>query len=129
MAKEAPRRTRTPIHDSFRSRLSVQGKDPNYEYRIVNDTPGRIERFQEGGWEVVTEDNISIGERRLGAATELGSAKTVSVGQGTTGVLMKIKREWWDEDQAAKQAKVKQTTEHELQKAKQSGDYGDIKIS
>lgn len=127
MAREAARRSRTPIHDGFRSRLSVQGKDPNYEYRIVNDTPGRIDKFKEAGYEVVEDENVTIGDRRLTAPSQQGSAKTVSVGQGITGVLMKIKREWWEEDQAAKHAAAAKAVSTVISDAKSASDYGDIK--
>lgn len=127
-AAETNRKQRTPISDGFRSRLNVRGKDSNFEYRIVNDVDGRIEQFKEGGWEVVTDESVSIGERRITTPSEQGSARTVSVGNGITGVLMKIKREWWEEDQAAKAAKVKNSTDATLEDARKSGDYGSIKV-
>lgn len=129
MAREANRRTRTPVADSLRSRMGVKGKDPNYEYRWVNDTPGRIDSYKEAEWEVVTDDNIVVGERRINAPSQQGTPKTVAAGQGITAVLMKIKKEYYDEDQAAKHAKVHQLTQNKLDEAKNSGDYGTIKYN
>ncbi len=57
----------------LRPKLSVDGKDPNYEYRIVNDTPGRIAMFQQSGWELCTNDEVNTGNFRADQAAELGS--------------------------------------------------------
>ena len=129
MAKVARDNKRTPLTDGFRSRLKVQGKDPNYEYYIVNDTPGRVDDFKAAGWEPVTDDEVRIGENRVGLPTAEGSVKTVHVGGGQTGVLMKIKKEWWEEDQAAKRKRNIDLTKNQLSEAKQSSDFGDIKLS
>lgn len=117
------RKTRTPI-DGIRTRLNVRGKDPDYEYYIVNDVDDRVERHKEAGWEVVTDKETTIGERRVSAPTAEGSAKTVSVGQGLTGVLMRIKREWWEEDQARKVQATQDTVNATVRDANKSGDYG-----
>ena len=41
---------RTPV--SGRNVLTVSGKDPDYEYRVVNDEEDRITRFKDGGYEL-----------------------------------------------------------------------------
>ena len=130
MAKEATRvAKRTPISDQVRSKLKVTGKDPDYEYRIVTDKPGRLDMFKEGGWEVVTNDNPEvIGDRRVAAPTAEGAAKTVAVGHGDVGVLMKIRREFWDEDQAAKAARTKAELDAIMQKAKSDEFYGEVTL-
>ena len=129
MAREGTRKTRTPIDGDSRSRLRVDGKDAAYEYYIVNDIEGRVERMKEQDWEVVTDTNINIGDRRLSAPGQEGSAKTVSVGGGVTGVLMRIKREWWEADQAKKQTNATSLVNETLRDAKKNSDYGDVKIS
>lgn len=130
MAKEASRvAKRTPISDQLRSRLKVTGKDPDFEYRIVTDKPGRIDMFKEGGWEVVTKDSSEvIGDRRVATPTEEGSAKTVAVGHGEVGILMKIRKEFWEEDQAAKEARTKSELDAIMRKAKSDGLNGEIKL-
>ena len=127
--ERAKRKTRTPVTDSIRSRLRVDGKDPEFEYYIVNDTDGRIDLLKEAGWETVTDNGVKIGDRRVSNPTDTGSAKTVSVGGGVTGVLMKIPKEWWEEDQARKQQNATATVKQTIADAKAGGDYGDIKIS
>jgi len=83
-------------------------KDPNYEYRFVADDPlrpGRIARLKDLGYEMVTDDT-EVGQKVVDRATKVGSVVTRQGGQGVTLVLMRIPKEWYDEDQKAKQEKV-----------------------
>lgn len=128
MTVRTARKTRTPI-SGVRTRLNVRGKEDGYEYYIVNDTDDRVQRFQEGGWEVVSDKDVSIGERRVSVPTAEGSAKTVSVGGGVTGVLMKIKREYWEEDQARKHGVAQETVNETLRDAEKASDYGTVKYN
>jgi len=109
-----------------RNILTVAQKDPNYSYRWVNDTPGRIAAFKEGGYEVVTDDN-EVGDNTVDRGSKLGSAITKSVGGHTTAVLMRIPKEWYDEDQAAKQKDV-DILEATMRDQAQRGDYGSVKV-
>ena len=124
---ETARTTRNPIQDGFRSKLTVKGKDPDYEYRIVTDRDMRIADFEAAGWEKVTDPSVEIGERRVGIPKAESSARTVSVGGGDTGVLMKIKKEWWEEIQAVKNKRASDAVAQTIQDAKDSADY--VKIS
>lgn len=124
--KPQNRPQRVPVGQ--RNVLTVKGKDPNYEYRIVNDTEDRIVQFQEAGYELVADDSVNVGDKRVDAATSLGSAKAISVGQGTKAYLMRIKKEWYQEDQAAKLAHVSEIERATKEKAL-DGTYGDIKLS
>jgi hypothetical protein len=106
MAVSSAKRTRrTPINGT-RSRLSVRGKDPEYVYRIVNDIDDRIQTFQEMGYEIVIDDTVSVGDKRVANPTKEGSPVKVSVGQGVQAYVMRQKREWFEEDQKLKQAQV-----------------------
>lgn len=116
-----------------RSRLSVTGKDPNYEYRFVNDIGDRIQMFQEAGYELVSKDQHRIGDNRLDVAGPDGSNAVVSVGVKPNGdaqraYLMRIKKEWYDEDQQKKLENVKAFQES-LKKPNIEGAYGEIKIT
>ncbi len=119
---------RTPIHGR-RNKLTVKGQDPAYQYRVVNATDekgndtGRVQDFQDAGYEVVTDD-VKIGDKRVATAKQVGSPVEISVGQGVKAVLMRIKKEWYDEDQAAKAASIAET-EQSMNKA---GDYGKVEI-
>lgn len=124
MAK-SERPKRTPVGGK-RDILTVSNKDPNYEYRWVNDTPGRIQRFIDGGWEVVNHE-ADVGSKVVDKGTRLGSAVTKSVGGTITAVLMRINKEWYDEDQAAKQGNIDAL--EATMKQKSEADYGSLKIA
>ena len=104
--KRAPReRTkRTPVNG--RNVLTVEGKEPGYVYRIVNDVGDRINTFQEGGYELVESKAVKVGDRRLNNASAEGSKAQVSVGGGQKAFVMRIPKEWYDEDQLAKQTQI-----------------------
>ena len=118
--------SRTPV--GTRNILTVKGKDPNYVYRHVNDIDDRISMFQEAGYELVQDESVVVGDKRVNAASSLGSAKAVSVGQGTKAYLMRIKRDWYEEDQAKKLSNVADIERATKEKAL-DGTYGDLKLS
>ncbi len=71
--------------------------DDGFHYRVFNDNwqkePGRIIRARKAGYEIVEgTDHIAVGTNEDGSAIR--------------GVLMKIKQEWYDEDQTEKQKVV-----------------------
>jgi len=103
MAREAANRPRRAPVDGPRSKMTVRGKDPSFEYYIATDKDGRIQDLQDRGWEIVEDSTVTIGDRRVSRPAETGSARTVDVGNGEIGYLMRIKREWWEEDQKAKE--------------------------
>lgn len=103
MTQRPTRKERIPVNGA-RDILTVKDKDPNYEYRWVIDVPGRLDKFKQAGYEVVTAD-LEIGQKAVDSNEKLGSAIITSRG-GATLVLMRIPKEWYDEDQKAKQDKV-----------------------
>jgi hypothetical protein len=111
-----------------RNVLNVSGKDPEYSYRIVNDLGDRVASLTEQGYEVVTDPKVKIGERRVVNPTQEGSVVTASVGGGVKAVLMKIKNEWFQEDQADKARRTAET-EMSMKKQASEGMYGKIEIS
>lgn len=117
---------RTPV--GTRNILTVKGKDPNYVYRIVNDIDDRVQQFKDAGYELVPEQTAAVGDKRVNAASSEGSNKQISVGQGTKAYLMRIKREWYDEDQAAKQGQVAALERATKEKAL-DGTYGELEIT
>lgn len=116
---------RTPI--GTRNILTVKNKDPNYVYRIVNDVDDRIQQFKDAGYELV-ESDVAVGDKRVNSATSPGSIKEVSVGQGTKAFVMRIKREWNEEDQLRKQQLVAAQEQATKEKAL-NGTYGELKLS
>lgn len=51
---ETQRQRRSPTA-GLRDKLTIHDRDPNYVYRWVRNDEGRIERFKEIGYEVVTQ--------------------------------------------------------------------------
>jgi len=128
-AKETPKRV-------VRKSLSQQGpqsifgeKDPNFHYRFVNDVGSRVYNFQQAGYELVADDGLVVGDSRVSDASNLGSAHRVVGDGGTVSVLMKIKKEWFEEDQAKKAAAVDEQEKAMKQNNSVAGDYGSVKIS
>lgn len=118
---------RIPVFEAKRNAISVTDQDPNFEYRIVNDVNDRIQLFQRGGWEIV--DSGATFE--AGEASQVGSVEARSVGGGVTGYLMRIKKEWYDEDQAKKARVIQEEEDHITKTGKydEDGAYGAVKIT
>lgn len=122
----AGRVTRVPV--SQRNILTVRGKDPNYVYRVVNDTEDRIAQFLEGGYELVDKNSHGVGDTRVSQGTAVGSKTEFSVGQGTKGKLMRIRRELYEEDQLAKQRFVN-LQEASIKEKALDGNYGKLEVT
>jgi hypothetical protein len=118
--------TRTPV--GVRNVLTVKGKDPNYVYRIVNADEDRVEQYEAAGYEVCKASDVKVGDRRVNKGTPEGSIQHFSVGGGTKGVVMRIRKDWYEEDEAAKQREVNATEETMKADALKSGDYGKLEI-
>jgi hypothetical protein len=106
------------------SRLTVANQDPNFVYRWINDDGrGRLDRAISGGYEFVeSEAAQKIGAGSADGNSDVGSrvsriVGTQEGGAGMRGYLMRIRREWYVEDQKAKQAQV-----DEIDKAIKRGD-------
>lgn len=105
-ASARPRRT--PL--SQRNRLTVKNKDPGFVYRIVNDVDDRVEELLERGYELVPQAKVGrVGDKRVDDPTAPGSSSSISVGQGTKAVVMRIRDEYYAEDQTYKQKLVDDT--------------------
>ena len=91
---------------------------PGYHLHWFMNSPARLQRALDGGYEFVDEREIQINNVSLGGTsavsgnTDLGTRVSIVSGQevGKDGqptrlVLMKLKQEWWDEDQVLVEAK------------------------
>lgn len=108
--------------------LTVKGKDPNFVYRIVNNVDDRVYDMQERGYEIDTSEDIRVGDSRIETTSKLGTVREVPVGQGTKAVVMRQRKDWYDEDQALKQAEVKKSENAMRQSNPNEGTYGKIDI-
>lgn len=104
-------------------------KDPNYHYRFVNDTGSRVANFQAAGYEIVRDEDLVVGDNRVFDPSSSETGKKVVSNDGTVSYLMRIKKEWHAEDQAAKQAYIDETEGAIKQTASQGADYGSVKLS
>lgn len=120
------RKKRVPVSGP-RDILSVPNQDPNYVYRWVRDEANRINRFKDGGYEVVTAD-LEVGQPAVDRNTKLGSSITQTRGTVTL-VLMRIPKEWYDEDQVAKQDEIDALEATMKKSAEANKDYGTLKIT
>ena len=89
-----------------RLKLEVRDKDPNYVYRWFNDDGGRINEAVECGWEYVFKEDVKLDTS--GGKPGLGSVASLSVdkhadGSPKSAYLLRIRKEWYDEDQIEKQ--------------------------
>ncbi len=119
------RKQRTPL--AGKQPLAVRGKEPGYHYRIVNDKDDRVYDFIDAGYEVVGSE-VVVGDNRVDRPSEPGSVKQISVGGGDKAILMRIPEEFYQEDQAAKQVKLKQL-EDTTKKDALSGHYGKLDVT
>ena len=117
---------RNPVEG--KNKLTVKGKDPNYVYRIVNDIDDRVQDFLDRGWELDVSENIRVGDSRIDETSRLGKVRLVSVGGGFKAVVMRIRKDWYDEDQEAKQEYVKKT-EQAMRPNTADAQYGKIETS
>ena len=123
------RKSRRTGINKTRNVLTVEGKDPDYEYRIVNDTGDRISQFEERGYEIVSDSNIRVGDRRIANPTKEGSPIQISVGGGQKAFLMRLKKEFYEEDRKAKDALIDEQEKGMLAEAKQIADYGKVTVT
>lgn len=103
-------RTRIPM-SLPQQKLSVPDI-PGYHLHWMNGNPARIQAALQAGYEFVDQDEVTVNNLGLAddagssGSTDMGSRVSVLAGSGvdTTGqaerlYLMKIKQEWWEEDQ------------------------------
>jgi hypothetical protein len=118
---------RVPV--GMRPRLAVYGKDPAFEYRWVNDTPGNVVLMKQHGWTVCTNEEVDTGNFRAEQASEVGSLAYAIVdgGTGMKAYVMKISKEEYAEIQQA-YADEANAREETLQPNYNDGEYGSVKI-
>tara|TARA_R110002051_G_scaffold291216_5_gene355144 strand:+ start:1671 stop:2138 length:468 start_codon:yes stop_codon:yes gene_type:complete len=98
---------RVPI-SGFRDKLSVGGRDDdNYVYRWAldsNEGGQRIMALSAAGYEFVTgKDGITVGQGNVYKSDNVGSIIRTPGGNGDFLYLMRISKEFYEEDCAAKE--------------------------
>lgn len=103
MAKQ--KKARVPLSDAGLKRLQVPVEldEKKYAYRWVNDSPGRVEAAQSGGYEKVPlNDKPTEGDDINGIVSQVTNR-----GNGQRSLLMRIPRELWQQDQVEKEKRNK----------------------
>ena len=92
-------------------KLTINHRIEGYALRVFNDMPGRLQDALEGGWEFVKPSEVdSVRNNVVSGNTDIGEKIRFLVNPTANenqqhGYLMKIKQEWFDEDQGTLQAK------------------------
>jgi len=125
---EKPKK-RIPLGKRSVLTLEAKDKDPNYSYRFVNDKDGRINMFRDAGWEIVEKrGGMDVGDPQVGVPKQTGSVVSKSVGGGQVSYLMRIKKDFYREDQESKAQKISEGEAGLKLEKNKKGRYGDIKI-
>ena len=102
-AHSSGRPPRVPMGATLKLEFGSMVDDPNYHFRVFSDHDGRIEQAKQAYYEYVKDSEGSNVARHSGPYTQF---------------RMKIKKEYWVEDQELKQGKLvaKLQQEQKLQK-------------
>ena len=97
-------------------KLQVLTEIPGYDLRWFNDTPGRLQQAQQGGWEFVGKDEIVRPEGNkvvdTNSSTDSRHSAVAGVLDNNTPLnmyLMKIRKEFREEDQLEAQGRIDET--------------------
>jgi len=106
---EKVRKTRVPL-GAQRIKGVVANQEKGYHYHWVNDKPGRLDMALDGGYAFVKREGVEIGTTG-NMNTNLGSMVSQYAGHDESGhpfnrYLMRIRNEYYDEDQAKKMFEV-----------------------
>lgn len=113
--EETGRKRRIPMTGMTLKLNFEKFKEPNdgYVYRIIEDRPGRLEAAQDAWYEFVTEDSRQPqgeGANNERDMTTSRVRKVVGYRKDNTpkmGYLMRIKKEYYEEDKRAKENRRK----------------------
>jgi hypothetical protein len=110
--REKPSRVRG-VFNGTNKKLDVLSEIPGYVIRWFNDMPGRADRAQTGGWEFVTAGEVAQSDSNKVVERNSDVGNKVRAIVGTTeqneplyAYLMKIKKEWFEEDQMDGKTKI-----------------------
>lgn len=112
LAKEAPARKRIPMSVPRRKMEAPDIPGFHLHWFLESNIPAALQ----GGYEFVDMNEVPLNQHGVGTSTQisgnsdLGSRVKIVAGIGAAGepeyqVLMKIKEEWWQEDQRSIEAR------------------------
>ena len=127
------RAPRVPVSGN-RDILTVDGKDPSFEYRWILDSSEdgqRVMKFNKAWWDLVLSDDgqHSVGQDMVYKSANVGSIIRSPAGSGKFYYLMRIPKELYAQDQAAKAKEIAEVEKTITQTDSDNGQYGNIEIS
>ena len=137
--KKKAKRERVSFNAS-RMRLQIELREDlakEYHVRWFNDQDDRVSRATRAGWEFIYENELvgHVGDKEVhGGSSDLNNKVSKVVGKdGTVAFALKLRNEFWDEDQA--EFAKKNDLVDEAIRAGQSGgasianQYGDVSLT
>lgn len=128
--ERATRPERVPMSEQGGT-LTLIGKNPDFEYywAVDNSENGHnVYKFQLAGWELSTTENdpgIKIGADFVYQTQNVGSVYRVPASKtGGYLYLMRIRKEWYDEDAQRAQKKITDRENGIFSAEKGEGQYG-----
>jgi hypothetical protein len=118
----AGRPKRVPIN-GYRDILKVAGQEPGWHYAWIADE--NTYKMEQGGYDFVTHD-VTVGDRRINAASQVGSKISIPGGNGITLFLMRCPNEVYQEEMDLLHEKIDENEQALLNK--EAGRYGDVKV-
>lgn len=126
-AADGATRKRRNAFNGTEAKLSVRQQIPGYHLHVLTDAGSRIQEAMDSGYEFVRPEEVGgVSENVVSRNGDLGERIRYLVNpraQGTEqyGYLMKIRQEWYEEDQAELQAKNNRI-DASIRKGKITGD-------
>lgn len=111
LAADGKTRKKRNVFNGTEQKISVQTQIPGYHLHVFTDVGGRIQAALDSGYEFVSPDEVGgVSENVVSRNGDLGERIRFLVNpraEGTEqyGYLMKIRQEWFEEDQAELQNK------------------------
>jgi len=99
-APEVARRQRGAFNGTT-SKLSVSFTISGYHLHWLNDYAGRITQAVENGYEFVKPEEVGVSDMEKGSERVKRLVGTDDAGNPLFAYLMKIRQDWYDEDQAS----------------------------
>lgn len=135
-SKGATRATERPRQrvgvGGYRDKLTVEGKDPDYEYRWILSSvekSGRILNLRARGYEFVKAEDHDFGESDVYKSEDEGSLIRTPAGKdGDFLYLMRIRKEYYEEDKADKSKRILDEHEAVRKYSQQEGVYGKFEL-
>lgn len=125
---------RAPI-GGFSDVLTLRTRDEDYHYRWVldeNEEGRRIMRFVQAGYEFAPAEGHEVGQLNVYKSRNNDVGSICRVPSGNRWLyLMRIRRDWHEEDIAKKHERVRKTEETLTRKRdseRDDGNYGSVKI-